>query len=196
MKKTFKTLVEVSARHIHLNQTAVKKLFGANYDLKTHKIISQPNQFAAAETVKVIGPKGSFKRVRVVGPIRPRTQLEISVTDSYILGIQPQVRVSGDLKGTTGGVKIVGPRGSLNMRDGVIIAQRHLHLQPELAKKYGLKHRSKVSVQLGGKRSVTFHQVVVRSRPGIDKLSFQIDTDEGNAAGIAGRAYGQVIIEK
>lgn len=196
MIKSFRTRVEVSARHIHLSSRDLARLFGKNYQLKVLRKISQPGQFAAQETVKLVGPKGAFPRVRVVGPVRSATQVEISVTDSLRLGINPLMRMSGDLKGTTGGLRVIGPRGSIKLNRGVIIAQRHLHLEPLLAKKYGLKHRSTVCVEIPGKRSLIFRQVVVRSRLGIDKLSFQIDTDEGNTAGIVGQGTGRVILNK
>jgi len=196
MTKWIRTRIEVSARHIHLSLKDLIKLFGKNYRLNVLRKISQPGQFAAQETVKLVGPKGAFPQVRVVGPVRSATQVEISVTDSLRLGVNPLMRMSGDLKRTTGGLKVIGPRGSIRLNRGVIIAQRHLHLEPLLAKKYGLKHRSIVSVEIPGKRSLIFRQVVVRSRPGIDELSFQIDTDEGNAAGIAGRGMGRVILNK
>ncbi len=196
MEKKFQTLIEVSARHVHLSAPDLKKLFGPKRELKALRPVSQPGQYAAVETLKVVGPKGAFSKVRVVGPLRDKTQLEIAQTDAYLLGIKPKIRVSGDLSGTTGGVKLIGPRGQIALKTGVIIPQRHLHIEPALAKKYGLKHRGLISVKVLGKKSLTFHQVIVRSRPGIDKLSCQLDTDEGNAAGISGRGYGQVIIEK
>ncbi|MDD5566940.1 MAG: phosphate propanoyltransferase [Patescibacteria group bacterium] len=195
MKKNFRTLIEVSARHIHLSQKDLFRLFGKNYKLTLLRKISQPGQYAAKETVKVAGPGGVFPKVRVVGPGRLKTQLEISRTDAYFLELNPLMRRSGDLTGTSGGVKVIGPRGSIKMTSGVIIAQRHLHLEPKLAKKYGLKHHQLVSVKIKGQRSLIFHRVVVRSHPGIDRLSFQIDTDEANAAGVKGRAYGTVLLK-
>ncbi|MBU0707203.1 phosphate propanoyltransferase [Patescibacteria group bacterium] len=192
MIKNFSTLVEVSARHIHLSENDLTKLFGKNFKLKPLRPVSQPNQYAAYKTVNILGPKGTLSNVRIVGPTRPKTQLEISITDSFKLGITAMLRTSGDLRGTKGGVQLVGPRGSVKIKNGVIIARRHLHIQPALAKKYGLKHMDRVSVHIPGKRSVVFNQVVVRSRENIDSLSFQIDTDEGNAAGIKGKGRGTV----
>lgn len=193
--KTFTAPIEVSARHLHLSPADFATLFGTNAKLKTKMTISQPGQFAAAQTVKVIGPKGEFPSVRIVGPLRDETQLEIAMTDGYRLGIKPTLAVSGQLNGTAGDIILVGPKGKVVLKHGVIVARRHLHLQPKLAKEYNLKHLSFVTVRTTGTRPITFHDVVVRSRPGIDTLSFQIDTDEGNAAGVTNGDQAEVIID-
>lgn len=187
--------MEVSARHLHLNRRHLNILFGNNSQLTIAKRISQPGQFAAAETVRVIGPRGELSKVRVVGPLREETQLELAMTDAVRLGIVPKLRTSGNLKGTTGNVTLVGPKGSVRLRNGVILARRHLHIEPALASQKGLRHLQKVIVETAGPRKVVFHNVVVRSRAGIDKLAFQIDTDEGNAADIRGRQRAQIIIK-
>lgn len=192
---TFVAPIEVSARHLHLSPADFTVLFGKGATLTTMMKISQPGQFAANETVKVIGPKGEFPSVRIVGPLRDESQLEIAKTDGFRLGVEPTLAVSGQLKGTTGDVILVGPAGKVVLKHGVIVARRHLHIQPKLAQKYGLQHLSFVTVRTNGTRPVTFHDVVVRSREGIDDLSFQIDTDEGNAAGVTNGDQAEVIID-
>lgn len=179
-----KVPIEISARHIHLSQKDHDVLFGKNYQLKEYKKISQPSQFSAQETVSVQGPKQTLQNVRIVGPIRLQTQLELSKTDAYNLGIDPLIRVSGDLQGTTGGVTIIGPNGQINLSSGIIIAQRHLHIEPELAEKFNLQHGQIISIKTSGQRSIVFNEVVIRSRQDQDSLALHLDTDEANAAGV------------
>ncbi len=176
--------VEVSARHIHLSPQDRDILFGRGYVFKSEKKISQPGQFAAEETIKVVGLKNTFKHVRIIGPLRDTTQLELSITDGYWLGIRPPVLRSGVVEHSIGGVTLVGPFGELELNSGVIVAQRHLHISPQQAMSWGLKDLEVISIRVGGSRGVTFDNVVVRSRAGIDELSFMIDTDEANAAGV------------
>lgn len=186
--------IEVSARHIHLSTDDLTKLFGQGYELKELKKISQPKQFACVKTVEILGPKGKFDNVRIIGPVRSKTQLEVSVTDAYQLGIEPQVRISGDLSGTDGGVKVIGSYGQIDLHEGVIIAQRHLHIEPDKALKLGLKHNQIISIKTDGVRSIVFNNVVVRSRQDEDKLSFQIDIDEANAADLKSEDVGELIM--
>lgn len=176
--------IEVSARHIHLSQEHLVALFGAGAELTVLKKISQPSQFAAKEMVTVIGPKGQLN-LRIVGPIRQETQAEISVTDAIFLGLKPDLRISGDLNKTPG-CRLQGPAGEIELDHGVVIAQRHLHISPPEAHEFNLKHGDVVSIKTEGSRPVTFHNVYVRSRDGLDELSFMIDTDEANAAGLKG----------
>lgn len=186
--------IEISARHIHLSEKDLEILFGRDYQLTIFKEVSQPNQFSCQETVTVLGTKGKMGNVRVVGPVRSQTQLEISKTDAYNLGINPQIRVSGDLQGTTGGVKIIGPKNEIDLDCGVIIAQRHLHIEPIKAKQLHLKHGQLISIKTPGKGSITFHNVIVRSQEGKDILACHIDVDEGNAAGVRSGDVGEIVV--
>lgn len=192
---THQVPIEVSARHLHLSVADLQVLFGAGYTLQSMKIISQPNQFAARETVKVVGPKGSFDAVRVIGPLRASTQFELSVTDGYVLGIRPQVAISGNLDASIGGVTLIGPAGQVVMQQGVIVAQRHLHIAPQQATEWGIAHLDVVRIKTSGSRPLVFDDVVVRSRQGVDTLSFMIDTDEANAAGVQQGDSGELLIE-
>ncbi len=194
--KYFQVPVEISARHVHLSESDKNILFGVEHDLVKYKNVSQPNQFATVETVEIKGPKNSIKNVRIIAPLREETQVEIAATDTYALGIDmPKVEASGNLNDSSGNLEIIGPAGKIKLTKGVILAQRHLHIEPELALKNNLKHGDVISVLIEGNRSVVFNNVLVRSRKGKDELSFQIDTDEGNAAGIDKNTKGYVIHE-
>ena len=186
--------IEVSARHIHLTKNDIEILFGKNYLLKIVRKISQPGQFAAQETVDVISSKKRINNVRILGPAREKTQLEISLSDAYELGLKVPVRQSGDLAKSAGKVTIIGPKGKINLVEGVIIAARHLHIEPALAKKYNIKDKQIVAIEISGTRALIFNRVLVRSRKGLDKLSFQIDVDEANAAGVTSGCKGKLII--
>lgn len=172
----------VSNRHIHVSQADLETLFGKGYTLKEMKPLSQPAQFAAEETVLLVGPKGSLEKCRILGPVRPSTQIEISMTDSFKLGVKPIVRDSGDTAKTPGCV-VVGPAGAVTLKEGVIVAARHIHASTKEAAAFGLKDMDRVSVKTGGVKSVVFNNVLVRVS---DKfaLDFHIDTDEANAAGL------------
>ncbi|MFH2104928.1 MAG: phosphate propanoyltransferase [Parcubacteria group bacterium] len=187
-----KVLIEVSARHLHLCQADLEKLFGIGYELKEFKSLSQKGQYAAKETVKIIGPKAEIDGVRVVGPLREHTQIEISKTDGYMIGIVPPVRTSGDIEGSPG-VKVIGPAGEIELGQGLICARRHIHISPTEAKEFGVKNLQKVSVKIFGERDMTFNDVVVREHPDF-RLSFQVDTDEGNAASVKTGDFGEMII--
>ena len=177
-----KVLVETSARHVHLSQQDLETLFGEGYQLTNKKDLSQPGQFATNERIQVIGPKGSFPSVSILGPIRPETQVELSATDARSIGLKPPVRESGDLEGSEG-CKIVGPKGEVVLKDGVIIAKRHIHATPADAEKYGLQDKQIVSVKVDSDgRSLIFGDVVVRVSEKY-ALAMHIDTDESNAAG-------------
>jgi putative phosphotransacetylase len=186
-----KVLIEVSARHIHLSAEHLEALFGKGAELHVYKKISQPNQFAAVEKVTLVGPKGKLD-LRVVGPLRSETQAELSVSDCRTLGLPVVLRVSGNLADTAGAI-IEGPQGKVELKQGVIVAQRHLHINPKQAALFGLKHGDVVSVKTNSTRPVTFHDVFVRSREGVDEMSFMIDTDEANAAGINSGEEGIII---
>ncbi|MFD1952944.1 phosphate propanoyltransferase [Paenibacillus thailandensis] len=175
--------VGVSARHIHLTQEHVEALFGAGYQLTVAKPLSQPNQYAANETVAVIGPKGSFPKVRILGPVRKATQLEVSRTDAFALGINPPVRESGNIAGSAG-ITIKGPAGEVKIEEGVIVAARHIHFHTSDAEKWGITDKQKLKVRFEGERGIVFENVIARVSPDF-ALDMHIDTDEANAAGIA-----------
>ena len=171
-----------SNRHIHLSQEALEALFGKDYVLRKLRPLSQPNQYACEEKVTLVGEKGAIKGIRVLGPVRPDTQVEITVTDSFVLGIPPVVRMSGDVNGTPGG-KLVGPKGEYDLSFGVIVTRRHLHASAQQAAWFGLKDGDVVSVRKPGLRPAVFEDVVVRAGSSHD-LELHIDTDEANAASI------------
>lgn len=182
--------VEVSARHIHLSQKDLDKLFGKNYNLKVQKQLSQVGQFAAQETVTIVGPKGEIKNVRILGPVRPKTQTEVSITDCIKLGVEPVIRKSGDLKDSAK-IIIIGHKGKINI-DGLIVAKRHLHLSPKEANDLNLKNGEEVKIKITGPREVIFAHVLVRVDENF-RLSFQIDTDEANAAGVIQNTFGELV---
>lgn len=183
--------VGVSARHIHLSPEHIEQLFGQGYELKQLKPLSQPGQFAAEETVAVYGPKGKFDTVRILGPARGATQLEVSRTDAFALGIRPPVRLSGHIAGTPG-IRIVGPAGEVMIEEGVIIAARHVHLHTSDAERLGIADQQKLSIRVNGERGVVFHEVVARVHEQF-ALDFHIDTDEANAAGAQNGDLAEII---
>lgn len=172
--------VGVSNRHVHLSDEHLEILFGAGHKLTKLKDLTQPGEFAAEEKVTLVGPKGAIEGVRVLGPTRKQTQVEISVTDSFRLGIKPPVRDSGNLAGTPG-VELIGPKGSVTLPEGVIIAARHIHINSEEALKYGLENGQKVRVEVGGERGIIFNNVLIRVSPKY-ALEFHVDLDEANCA--------------
>lgn len=175
--------VAVSARHVHLTEENIGKLFGPGYRLHVKTPLSQPGQFAAEETVTLEGPKGRLTHVRIVGPPRAENQVEISRTDELILGLDAPVRVSGELARTPG-VRVVGPAGSVQLDHGVVLAQRHLHMSLEEAEQLGVHDRDEVQVALTGHgRDLIFQDVIVRISSDY-RLELHLDTDEGNAAGV------------
>ncbi len=169
-----------SNRHIHLSGDDIEKLFGAGYELNNFKNLSQPGQYAAKEKVDIQGSKGIIKGVRVLGPARNDTQVEIFYGDSYKLGIKPLVRMSGDLDGTPG-AKLIGPKGEVTLSKGVIVAARHIHISPEQAKELDLKNGDVVSLKKDGVRAVIFENIPVRCGDG-HSLELHLDTEEANAA--------------
>lgn len=175
--------VAISARHVHLTRASVDTLFGVGYPLHVHTQLSQPGQFAAEETVTLAGPGGQLAHVRIVGPERSENQVELARTDEVELGLDGPLRASGDL-GHTPGLRIIGPRGHIDLPGGVILAQRHIHMSPADAQCLGLRDHDVVQVALEGTgRALTFGDVVVRVSPEY-RLEMHLDTDEGNAAGL------------
>ena len=185
-------LVETSARHVHVSRRVLNILFGEGYELTHKKDLSQPGQFACEERVQVIGPKNSFPAVSILGPVRPETQVELSAGDARAIGVKAPIRESGDLKGSAG-CKIVGPKGEVELEDGVIIAKRHIHATPEDAEKYNLTDKQIVSVKVDTpERSLIFGDVVVRVSKNY-ALAMHIDTDESNAAGCTPGLMGEIL---
>jgi len=182
--------VGVSNRHFHLAQAEVEILFGSGYQLTRLRDISQKGQFAANETLTAVGPKGKIEKIRIVGPTRGKTQLEISRSDAVLLGIDPPVRYSSDLANSAG-VRLLGPKSELHLKEGVIIAQRHIHMSPTDAKNFGVKDRERVVVAPVTKmaasnseaRTVIFDNVLIRVHESF-VLDFHLDLDEANAAGL------------
>ena len=181
-------LVEVSAHHIHLTQEHVEALFGAQHQLTRHADLSQPGQFACKEQLTIAGPKGRIERVRVLGPTRKITQIEIAMTEQFKLGVHPPIRESGDIKDTPG-CTLEGPAGSVTLDRGVICALRHIHMTPADALRYGVRDKSFVRVRVEGDRELDFGDVLVRVDPSY-ALAMHIDTDEANAAHVVTGARG------
>ena len=187
-----KVLVEVSARHAHVSREHLDILFGKGYELTVKKYVSQPGQFAANERVDVIGPKRELKNVSILGPVRSSTQVEISLTDARSIGVVAPIRESGDIK-QSASCKLIGPKGEVELEEGVIVAKRHIHLTPEDAKKFNVKDKEIVSVKIDTDgRSSILGDVVIRIREDFAS-AMHIDTDEGNAVGINGETYGTII---
>ena len=186
-----KILVETSARHIHLSQADLEALFGEGATLTNKKDLSQPGQFACVERVTLVGPKKELAGVSILGPVRPNTQVELSYTDARTLGITAPLRESGDVAGTPG-LKLIGPKGEVEIAEGVIIAKRHIHMTPEDAANYGVENGQIVSVKIDSERSALLGDVVIRVSPKF-KLAMHIDTDEANAACAFGACYGELV---
>jgi len=180
--------INSSAHHVHLTQEHVEALFGPGSTLTRYADLSQPGQFACNEQVSLVGPKSRIDRVRVLGPIRDQTQVEISRTEEFKLGINASIRMSGDLKGTPG-ITLEGPHGKVVLEQGVICATRHVHMPPQDAMEFALRDRDIVRIRIAGERSLIFGDVVVRVRPDY-KLDMHIDTDEANAAELNPGAVG------
>jgi putative phosphotransacetylase len=176
--------VGVSVKHCHLTREHFKILFGSTAEPKRIKDIKQPGFFAAEEMIDVKGPKGVLHKIRLVAPYRDHTQIELAQTDAMAIGLKPPVRESGDVKGSAGAT-LIGPMGQVDIREGVIIAQRHLHFSPSEAQSLGIASGEVVRVRAGtgGGRSLVFEDVVVRVGPKYS-LEFHVDTDEANTAGI------------
>jgi propanediol utilization protein len=184
--------VGVSNRHVHLNREAMDVLFGPGSTLTRRKDLGQPGQYAAEETLTLRGPKGEIKRVRVLGPLRAQCQVEITVSDGYRLGVQAPVRDSGDLEGTPG-VELVGPNGVLPIKQGVIVAGRHIHMTPVDAAIYGVKDRQVVSAQIEGPRGALLRNVLIRVS-NASGLEMHIDVEEANAVGAVNGTPAKLIL--
>lgn len=183
--------IGISNRHVHLRQEHLEALFGKGYQLNFLKDLTQPGQFAAKETVTLKGPKGTMEKVRILGPVRKETQVEVSVTDCFTLGVKPVVRDSGHLDGTEG-ITIIGPVGEVTTDKGLIVASRHIHFHTEQAKKYGVKDGQKVKVFVPGVRPIIYDDVLVRVGD-THELEFHLDTDEANAALLGKQTEGTLL---
>ena len=187
-----KFIVETSARHIHVTQATLETLFGEGATLTNKKDLSQPGQFACEEKVQIVGPKGSLN-VTILGPVRPADQVELSFTDARTLGLKAvPVRESGDVADTPG-IKLVGPKGEVEIAEGVLVAKRHIHMTPEDAAALGVEDKQIVSVKVeNADRTTIFADTVVRVSPKF-ALAMHIDTDESNAACAFGVCYGEIV---
>jgi acetate kinase len=184
--------IAVSARHAHLSQATVEALFGAGYKLTPRTALSQPGQYAAEETVTLIGPRGRIENVRTMGPPREHDQVEISRSDEFTLGVDAPVRISGDLSNTPG-ITLEGPAGRVTLQSGLICARRHIHMNPQDAARLGVKDCDEVAVRIDSEgRDLIFADVSVRVAPGFS-LEMHLDTDEANAAGLSSGDYGELV---
>jgi putative phosphotransacetylase len=190
---SFKVPVGISNRHIHLSQEHIEALFGTGHSLTKMKDLSQPGQFACEETVTLIGPKGAIQGVRVLGPARKASQVELTGTDTFKIGVKPPVRDSGKLEGTPG-IDVEGPKGRVHLDQGVIIAARHIHMTPQDATKYSLKDGDHVRVAVPGPRGGVLEQVLIRVNANY-ALDMHIDTDEGNAFALANGQQLDVLLD-
>lgn len=174
--------IALSNRHIHLSQKDLDILFGEGYQLTKLRDLSQPGQYACEEKVDVVGPKNTIKGVRILGPVRSNTQFELSISDAITLGVEPVIRQSGDIKGTPG-AKLVGPKGEVDLKEGIIVAARHIHMHTKDAEEFGVKDKDVVSVKVDGQRGLVFNNVIVRVSEDF-QLEMHVDIEEGNAAGV------------
>ena len=185
--------IEVSARHVHLSKKVADVLFGKDYKFNIRKELSQPAQYAYEERVDIVGPKNILKSVAVLGPLRNKTQVEISMTDSFKIGVKSLIRESGDLDGTPG-CTLKGPCGEYNLKSGLIVAKRHIHMHVSDAQKLGIKNGSIGSVKIKSlERSLVYNDVVIRVSNNFS-LSMHIDTDEANAVNYKQGLTGELIL--
>ena len=183
--------ISISARHLHIRQDHLEALFGPGAQLTTLRDLIQPGEFAAHETVALVGPKGrAFEQVRILGPVRKLTQVELSFTDGRYLGMDLPARVSGDIAGTLP-VILIGPKGVVQLPEGVIRALRHIHMSEADVDRMGLRNGQKVSVRTGGPAALTFDEVLIRAGKNA-RLEMHVDTDEANAAGLGPGAAGVI----
>ncbi len=184
--------IEISARHAHLTEATLVKLFGQAAKMQSHKKLSQADEFASDFTLTIQSGDRKIEKVRVLGPSREHDQIEISLTDARTLKARVPLRLSGNVKGSAP-VKLIGTNGTVDLSEGMIIAKRHLHIGPEDAAKFDLNNDQLVALEVAGERGGRLDQCVVRIKPGF-QMSFHLDTDEGNALGLTGRSSGKIII--
>lgn len=183
--------VGVSNRHIHLSKDDMESLFGAGYEMVKMKDLSQPGQYACKETVTICGPNGAIEKVRILGPVRSKTQIEILEGDCYKLGVRTQPRLSGDLTGTPG-ITIIGPKGSVQTKEGLIIAQRHIHMTLEDAARFEVHDGQIVSIEIDGPKGGIYKQVTVRANDA-SSLECHLDTEEANAMSVNSKSTIKLI---
>lgn len=188
----YKLEINASNKHIHLDQDDLDKLFGRGYELTFKKALKQPGQFASEEKVQVIGPKGSFPGIRVLGPLRKDTQLELALTDCRQIGIDAPIRESGNVKGTPG-CRLVGPKGEVELEYGVIVAKRHAHFSPEDAKEAGVENGQIVKIKIESEERTTIYDDVVCRVSDSCATEVHVDTDEANAAAMGGGAVCEIV---
>lgn len=187
-----KVLIETSARHVHVSREDLDTLFGEGYELTPKKNLSQPGQFACEERVAVVGAKGQFPAVSILGPVRASSQVEVSASDARSIGVVAPVRESGDIAGS-GSCKLVGPKGEVELKEGVIVAKRHIHLTPDVAAEFGVEDKEIVGVKVESEgRSLIFGDVVCRVHPNFAP-AMHIDTDESNAAFATPGMMGEIV---
>lgn len=185
-------IVETSARHIHVTEEQFKTLFGEDAKLEVRAMLSQPGQFVSTSRLDVVGPKKTIPNVSILGPFRKDGQVEMSLTDCRTLGVVAPIRESGDIKGSAP-IKLVGPNGSVELQEGLIVAKRHIHMTNQDAAELGVKNGDVVSVEVNtDNRSLVFGDVVVRVRDDF-ALAMHIDTDESNAAGCGKTVFGRIV---
>ena len=183
--------VGISNRHVHLSKTDLNTLFGQGFQLSVMKDLSQPGQYASEQKVTLVGPKGVIENVRILGPVRDKTQVEVSLSDGFKLGIKAPLRDSGDLEGTSS-ITLVGPKGSVTIKEGTIIAARHIHMHTEDAKKFNVVDKERVSIKIPGPRGLVFNEVLVRVSEKY-QLEMHVDLDEANAAGLSNQDMVEIV---
>jgi putative phosphotransacetylase len=186
----FDVTIEGSGRHLHVTREVLDTLYGKGFELENKKDLSQPGEFATNQRVDLVGPKGTIKGVSILGPCRVVTQIELALTDTRSLGVNPPLRESGDIAGSAP-IKLVGPAGEVELTEGAIIAKRHVHMTAEDGKKYGVKDKEIVKLRVGGERGLIFDNVVARVS---DRYAtfVHLDYDEMNAAGLSGTPTGTI----
>lgn len=187
-----KVRIEVSARHVHLSQKDLEKLFGKEFLLKKERDLSQKGEFASKSTVNIITKKNTIKNIRIVGPVRKNTQVELTQTEARFLGIKPPVEMSGILKNAVA-CTIVGPKGKIKHNHSVIAEKRHFHCDPKTAKKLNIKTGKNISIKISGVRGLIFNNVVTRVADNFVP-AIHLDTDEANAAGVSENTKGEIVL--
>lgn len=188
----YKLECNASNKHVHLDAEDLATLFGEGYELTLKKNLKQPGQFASEEKVDIVGPKATFKGIRVLGPCRPNTQIELSLTDCRQIGIQAPIRESGDVEGTPG-CKLIGPKGEVDLEFGVMVAKRHAHFSPEEAKEAGVENGQMIKIKIDSDGRKTIYDDVVCRVKDTFVAEVHLDTDEANASGMGGGCICEIV---